>query len=212
MATTGSAPLSLHRLEAHLWQAADLFRNKVSNQKDYILALLFFKRASDLYKEELDAALEELGDVPNASELARDPAFHVPDGHTWDDVHNTDEALQGQALNDALAVIGRANPKQLAGVFERGATSTRSAGTASTPIAVASGRASGVPVMSSQPLLIGCSDRGRSDEPTGPGGWARPNTASLFPLEPKTLASGGMIQLVSARQSTVHDCAKAIGA
>ena len=122
MATTESAPLTLHRLEAHLWQAADLFRNKVSNQKDYILALLFFKRASDLYKEELEAALEELGDVPNAAELVRDAAFHVlhvPDGHTWDDVHNTDEALQGQALNDALAAIGRANPKQLAGVFER---------------------------------------------------------------------------------------------
>lgn len=119
---TESAPLTLPRLEAHLWQAADLFRNKVSNQKDYILALLFFKRASDLYKEELEVALEELGDVPNAGELARDIAFHVlqvPQGHTWEDVRNTDEALQGQALNDALAAIGRANPKQLAGVFER---------------------------------------------------------------------------------------------
>jgi type I restriction enzyme M protein len=114
--------VTLRRLEDHLWQAADLFRNKVSNQKDYILALLFFKRASDLYKEELGTALEELGDVPNAAELARDPAFHilqVPEGHTWDDVRDTDEALQGQALNDALAAIGRANPKQLAGVFER---------------------------------------------------------------------------------------------
>jgi hypothetical protein len=43
-------PISLRKLEDHLWAAADLFRNKVSNQKDYILALLFFKRASDLYK------------------------------------------------------------------------------------------------------------------------------------------------------------------
>jgi type I restriction enzyme M protein len=122
VATTETAPLTLRRLEDHLWQAADLFRNKVSNQKDYILALLFFKRASDLYKEELEVALEELGDVPNAADLARDSAFHVlqvPAGHTWDDVHNTDEALQGQSLNDALAAIGRANPKQLAGVFER---------------------------------------------------------------------------------------------
>jgi type I restriction enzyme M protein len=122
VATTESSPLTLRRLEDHLWQAADLFRNKVSNQKDYILALLFFKRASDLYKEEFEAALEELGDVPNAEDLARDPAFHVlqvPPGHTWDDVRDTDEALQGQALNDALAAIGRANPKQLAGVFER---------------------------------------------------------------------------------------------
>lgn len=114
--------LTLRRLEDHLWQAADLFRNKVSNQKDYILALLFFKRASDLYNEELEAALEELGDVADAEELARDPAFHllqVPAGDTWHAVRDTDEALQGQALNDALAAVGRANPKQLAGVFER---------------------------------------------------------------------------------------------
>jgi type I restriction-modification system DNA methylase subunit len=120
VATTDSGPL--RRLEDHLWQAADLFRNKVSNQKDYILALLFFKRASDLYNEELEAALEELIDVSNAEELARDPAFHVlqvPDGQTWDDVRDTDEALQRQALNDALGAIGRANSKQLTGVFER---------------------------------------------------------------------------------------------
>jgi type I restriction enzyme M protein len=114
--------LTLRQLEDHLWQAADLFRNKVSNQKDYILALLFFKRASDLYKQELEAALAELGDVEDAKALARDPAFHVlqvPPGHSWEDARDTDEALQGQALNDALAAIGRANPKQLAGVFER---------------------------------------------------------------------------------------------
>jgi type I restriction enzyme M protein len=116
------AALSLRRLEDHLWQAADLFRNKVSNQKDYILALLFFKRASDLYAEEVTAALAELGDVPQREDLARDPAFHalqVPQGHTWEEVRNTDAALQGKALNDALGAIGRANPKQLAGVFER---------------------------------------------------------------------------------------------
>jgi type I restriction enzyme M protein len=120
--TTESPPLTLRRLEDHLWQAADLFRNKVSNQKDFILALLFFKRASDLYGEEIAAAFEELGDVAGAEALARDPAFHVlqvPEGQTWNDVRNVDEALQGQALNEALAAIGRANPKQLAGVFER---------------------------------------------------------------------------------------------
>jgi type I restriction enzyme M protein len=122
MATPERQPLNVRRLEDHLWQAADLFRNKVSNQKDYILALLFFKRASDLYREELEAALAELGDVDGAGELARDPAFHVlqvPSGQSWEDVRDTDEALQGEALNDALAAIGRANPKQLAGVFER---------------------------------------------------------------------------------------------
>lgn len=125
---TMPAPLTLRRLEDHLSQAADLFRNEVSNQKDYILALLFFKRASDHYQEELEAALEELGDVPSAGELARDSAFHVlqvPEGHTWGDVRDTDEARQGEALNDALAAIGRANPRQVAGVFERTDFKTR---------------------------------------------------------------------------------------
>jgi type I restriction enzyme M protein len=117
-----SAPITLRQLEDHLWAAADLFRNKVSNQKDYILALLFFKRASDIYGEESAKALEELGDLENAAELSRDRAFHilqVPDGHSWDDVRNTDTPLLGEALNKALAEIGRANPTQLAGVFER---------------------------------------------------------------------------------------------
>jgi type I restriction enzyme M protein len=117
-----SAPITLRRLEDHLWAAADLFRNKVSNQKDYILALLFFKRASDLYREETAAALAELGEIPGVEKLARDPAFHVlqvPKGHSWDDVRSTDASLIGDALNKALAAIGRANPKQLAGVFER---------------------------------------------------------------------------------------------
>lgn len=115
-------PITLRRLEDHLWAAADLFRNKVSNQKDYILALLFFKRASDLYKEETAAALAELGPIDGVDDLARDRAFHVleiPPGHGWDDVRGTDASEIGQALNDALAAIGRANPKQLAGVFER---------------------------------------------------------------------------------------------
>jgi hypothetical protein len=44
MATTEPAPLTLRRLEDYLWQVADLFRNKVSNQKDYILALLLEER------------------------------------------------------------------------------------------------------------------------------------------------------------------------
>jgi type I restriction enzyme M protein len=122
VAVDPNAALTLRQLEDHLWAAADLFRNKVSNQKDYILALLFFKRASDIYAEETAAALVEVGTHPRAEALALDPAFHVlqiPAGHSWGDVRNTDEAKLGVALNDALAAIGRANPKQLAGVFER---------------------------------------------------------------------------------------------
>ena len=121
MAVIESGPLTLSQLEAHLWRSADLFRNKVSNQKDYILALLFFKRASDTYDEDTEKALEKLGDIPGAQELALDRAWHpivVPRDHSWDKVRNTDEAKLGQALNDAMRAVAAANQKQLAGVFD----------------------------------------------------------------------------------------------
>ncbi len=127
MAINPSAPLTLRALEDHLWRSADLFRNKISNQKDYVLALLFFKRASDRHREETAGALEELAaqGVPgeaSATVIAANPkAYHsilIPEGHFWEDVRTTDRDGLGRALNDALTAIGRANPAQLAGVFE----------------------------------------------------------------------------------------------
>lgn len=123
MATDTTAQLTLKALGDHLWESENLFRNKISNQKDYVLALLFFKRASDHHAEELATAIDELGEAPNALEIvdANPSAYHsilIPEGASWNDVRNTDEERLGQAMNDALGEIGRANPQQLAGVFE----------------------------------------------------------------------------------------------
>lgn len=127
MAIDPTAPLTLRALEDHLWRSADLFRNKISNQKDYVLALLFFKRASDRYREETAAAVAELDEQGVAGEAAatiieaNPKAYHsilIPERHFWEDVRNTDRDGLGRALNDALTAIGRANPRQLAGVFE----------------------------------------------------------------------------------------------
>lgn len=127
MAIDTTAPLTLRALEDHLWRSADLFRNKISNQKDYVLALLFFKRASDRYREETASALAELdqqsvaGEAAAAIIAANPKAYHsilIPEGHFWEDVRNTDRDGLGRALNEALTAIGRANPRQLAGVFE----------------------------------------------------------------------------------------------
>jgi hypothetical protein len=51
-----TALLTVKALRDHLWESEGLFRNKISNQKDYVLALLFFKRACDRYAEETAAA------------------------------------------------------------------------------------------------------------------------------------------------------------
>jgi type I restriction enzyme M protein len=126
MATDPKQPLTLKALEDHLWESADLFRNKISNQKDYVLPLLFFKRASDRFHEERANALEnDLAGVPADAAvqiIEANPAMYhsviVPSGHFFDDVRGADKETQGKALNDALREIGRANPKQLSGVFE----------------------------------------------------------------------------------------------
>ena len=54
-----SAALDLSTLEAHLWEAANILRGPVDavDFKTYIFPLLFFKRISDDYDEELATAL-----------------------------------------------------------------------------------------------------------------------------------------------------------
>src|SRR6266545_1970179 len=53
--------LSLSELESHLWEAANILRGPVdaADFKTYIFPLLFFKRISDVYDEEMATALEE---------------------------------------------------------------------------------------------------------------------------------------------------------
>lgn len=123
MAIDTSVPLSPKTLGDHLWESENRTRNKISNPKDYVLALLFFKRACDRYAEETAAALDDLADVPDAMEIiaANPNAYHdllIPYGCFWSDVRNTDEDRLGQAMNDALLGISNANPEQLHGVFE----------------------------------------------------------------------------------------------
>ena len=60
---TAETPLTLRRLEDHLWQAADLFRNKVSNQKDYILALLFASEAAEVERDSERYGRERVAEV-----------------------------------------------------------------------------------------------------------------------------------------------------
>jgi type I restriction enzyme M protein len=125
MAIDVATPLTLRALEDHLWASADLFRGltDVEVQRDYVLALLFFKRASDICAEEAATAIEQLGDIPNAEAIisANPEAYHslrVPEDAMWSEVIATDRNELGTALNHALQAIAAANPRQLAGVFE----------------------------------------------------------------------------------------------
>jgi hypothetical protein len=61
--------------------------------------LLFFKRASDIYDDDTEKALEKLHRIPGAEELVHDRAWHpvvVPRKHSWGALRDTDEAKLGR--------------------------------------------------------------------------------------------------------------------
>src|SRR5436309_10759993 len=71
-------------LDGFLEKVADILRGNVDHSefRGYVFALLFFKRVSDVYLEEVRILARKLGDA----ELARDPKMHnfvVPDGCLW---------------------------------------------------------------------------------------------------------------------------------
>lgn len=105
-------------LESYLDKAADILRGNADHSefRGYVFALLFYKRISDCFDEEVRtqvATLTKAG-VPHdqALLLARDPQNHhfiVPEAATWATVARTAKAHLGQALNDAMLAIERAN-------------------------------------------------------------------------------------------------------
>ena len=73
------------KLGAFLWKAADILRDRVPPAKyqDYIYPLLFFKRISDVWAEEYEAALVE---YVNDVDLAKEDfnyRFVIRDGDHW---------------------------------------------------------------------------------------------------------------------------------
>ena len=113
----GNGPLTLQKLESHLWGAADILRGSIdsSDYKHYIFGLLFFKRLCDVWQEEYELRLAEYND----KELAADPdehRFDIPRGHSWSDVRKRTTDI-GTYLNVAFHAIEDANHR-LQGVFQ----------------------------------------------------------------------------------------------
>jgi len=110
-------------LENWLWEAACSIRGPLDAPKfkDYILPLLFYKRLSDVYEDELDRLAKELGGKAKAQKLVRADRglirFYIPDGHLWAEVRANSNKL-GERLTDTMKAIGRENQK-LAGVIDR---------------------------------------------------------------------------------------------
>ena len=106
------------QLEQYLSKAAWILKGPVdaSDFKSYIFPLLFFKRISDVYDEEIQFALNESqGDKEYAS-LPEMHRFIIPEGCHWKDVRETSTNI-GQSILKAFRGIEQTNQKYLHGIF-----------------------------------------------------------------------------------------------
>src|SRR6266496_3671867 len=86
--TLFSTTLELSKLEAHLWEAANILRGPVdaADFKTYIFPLLFFKRISDVYDEEMDQARADSGGDEEYAKIPENKRIQIPEGCHWSDV------------------------------------------------------------------------------------------------------------------------------
>jgi type I restriction enzyme M protein len=109
--------LTQGQLESYLWGAATLLRGTIDagEYKSFIFPLLFLKRLSDVYDEELAEALDESGGDAEYASLPEHHRFQIPDGAHWADLRKVPTNV-GRAITRAMREIERANPR-LEGVF-----------------------------------------------------------------------------------------------
>ncbi|HLP79926.1 MAG TPA: class I SAM-dependent DNA methyltransferase, partial [Acidobacteriota bacterium] len=114
--------LDIKTLEGWLWECACKIRGEIDapKYKDYILPLVFFKRLSDVFNDEISKLAEEYGDIKTAQELVEEDHslvwFYLPKIARWEYIVKQSTHL-GEVLTDGVRAVARDNPK-LQGVID----------------------------------------------------------------------------------------------
>jgi type I restriction enzyme M protein len=114
--------LDLPALENWLWEAACVVRGPVDAPKfkDYILPLVFLKRLSDVFDDEIAHLAMDFGDRETAAMLVDQDhklvRFYIPKAARWTEVATKTTGV-GQYLTDAVRAVARENPR-LSGVID----------------------------------------------------------------------------------------------
>jgi type I restriction enzyme M protein len=117
-----STKLDAPALESWLWEAACVIRGPLDAPKfkDYILPLIFLKRLSDVFEDEVEYLAQEFGDRKTAAKLVEQDhklvRFYIPEAARWPKIAKITTGL-GQALTDAVRAVARENPR-LSGVVD----------------------------------------------------------------------------------------------
>jgi len=114
--------LTRSEIERILKSAADLIRTRVDYS--FILVLLFYKRISDKWKMEYQAAYDDAIAGGLSSEEAKEEAensvyhdFNIPEEFLWDNLRKKDPARIPENFSKAMKTISENNP-DLKSVFE----------------------------------------------------------------------------------------------
>jgi len=114
--------LDVPALENWLWDAACQIRGPLDapKYKDYILPLIFLKRLSDVFDDEITGLAQEFGDEETTAKIVEQDhklvRFYIPKNARWPNVAQVTTGL-GQHLTDAVRAVARENPK-LSGVID----------------------------------------------------------------------------------------------
>jgi len=105
-------------LEKYLFGCADILRNYVeaSSYRDYIFPLLFFKRISDVYDEDIENAKKEYGDSWTTFSEEEIHDFIIPEGCHWSDLRVVTDNV-GSAIQQSFQKLESMNTDKLGGVF-----------------------------------------------------------------------------------------------
>lgn len=120
---TENTNMDLSTLENWLWEATCVIRGAVDapKYKDYILPLIFLKRLSDVFEDEIARLAEEIFDSIEEAlkQVEEDHAlvrFYIPPQARWDAISRQTTNI-GEYLTSAVRAVARENPK-LHGIFE----------------------------------------------------------------------------------------------
>jgi type I restriction enzyme M protein len=113
--------LDIQTLETWLWEAACAIRGPVDAPKfkDYILPLIFLKRLSDVFDDEIERLSAEFGSRDPVLRLLEEERkngqvhlvrFYLPEDARWHAIRPHGVSGLGQSLTDAVRLIARENP------------------------------------------------------------------------------------------------------